>query len=159
MAFVEQHIHDEPKTFVSKYLISYDHKVIGKQFLWSGIFWLMVGGLMALLIRWTLAYPGQPFPVIGHLIFPNSGGVVPPDTYAMLFSMHGTIMIFFAITSILIGAFGNFCIPLLIGARDMIFPTLNMLSFWFNIASSILMIASFFLPLGAAAGEIGRAHV
>ncbi len=152
MAFVEQHIHDEPKTFVSKYLISYDHKVIGKQFLWSGIFWLMVGGLMALMIRWTLAYPGQPFPVIGHLIFPNSGGVVPPDTYAMLFSMHGTIMIFFAITAILIGAFGNFCIPLLIGARDMIFPTLNMLSFWFGVASSILMIVSFFLPMGAAAG-------
>ncbi|MCM2348420.1 MAG: cbb3-type cytochrome c oxidase subunit I [Bacteriovoracaceae bacterium] len=152
MAFVEQHIHDEPKTFWSKYIFSFDHKVIGKQFLWSGIFWLLVGGLLALLIRWTLAYPGVPFPVIGNLLFPNSGGVVPPDTYAMLFSMHGTIMIFFAITAILIGAFGNFCIPLLIGARDMIFPTLNMLSFWFGFGASVLMIVSFFLPLGAAAG-------
>jgi cytochrome c oxidase subunit 1 len=152
MAFLEQHIHDEPKTFVSKYLISYDHKVIGKQFLWYGIFFLLVGGLMAMLIRWTLAYPGVPFPLIGKMIFPHTGGVVPPDTYAMLFTMHGTIMIFFAITPILIGAFGNFCIPLMIGARDMIFPTLNMLSFWFSTASGILLLASLCLPLGAAAG-------
>lgn len=152
MAFLEQHIHDEPKTFVSKYLISYDHKVIGKQFLWYGIFFLLIGGLMALLIRWTLAYPGVPFPIIGNLIFPHTGGVVPPDTYAMLFTMHGTIMIFYAITPILIGAFGNFCIPLMIGARDMIFPTLNMLSFWFSTASGILLLASLCLPLGAAAG-------
>lgn len=152
MAFLEQHIHDEPKTFISKYIISYDHKVIGKQFLWYGIFWLLVGGLMAMLIRWTLAYPGVPFPVIGGLLFPHTGGVVPPDTYAMLFTMHGTIMIFFAITPILIGAFGNFCIPLMIGARDMIFPTLNMLSFWFSMASGGLLLFSLCLPLGAAAG-------
>ena len=152
MAFLEQHIHDEPKTFASKYLFSYDHKVIGKQFLWYGIFFLLIGGLMAMLIRWTLAYPGVPFPLLGNLLFPHSGGVVPPDTYAMLFTMHGTIMIFYAITPILIGAFGNFCIPLMIGARDMIFPTLNMLSFWFSVASGLLLLASLCLPLGAAAG-------
>lgn len=152
MAFLEQHIHDAPKSFWSKYVFSFDHKVIGKQFLWYGIFFLMVGGLMALLIRWTLAYPGVPFPVIGKLMFPHTGGVVPPDTYAMLFTMHGTIMIFFAITPILTGAFGNFCIPLLIGARDMIFPTLNMLSFWFSMASGVVLLASLCLPLGAAAG-------
>lgn len=152
MAFLEQHIHDEPKTFISKYVFSFDHKVIGKQFLWYGIFWLMVGGLMALMIRWTLAYPGVPFPLIGKLMFPHTGGVVPPDTYAMLFTMHGTIMIFFAITPILTGFLGNFCIPLQIGARDMIFPTLNMLSFWFAVASGILLLVSLCLPLGAAAG-------
>ncbi len=152
MAFLEQHIHDAPKSFWSKYVFSFDHKVIGKQFLWYGLFFLMVGGLMALLIRWTLAYPGVPFPIIGSLMFPHTGGVVPPDTYAMLFTMHGTIMIFFAITPILTGAFGNFCIPLLIGARDMIFPTLNMLSFWFSMASGIVLLASLCLPLGAAAG-------
>ncbi|MFA7613998.1 MAG: cbb3-type cytochrome c oxidase subunit I, partial [Candidatus Caldatribacteriota bacterium] len=152
MAFVEQHIHDEPKTFWSKYIVSYDHKVIGKQFLWFGIFFLLVGGLMALMIRWALAFPGEPFPIIGGLMFPHTGGVIPPDTYAMLFTMHGTIMIFYAITPILIGAFGNFCIPLLIGARDMIFPTLNMLSFWFQMASGIILLVSLCLPLGAAAG-------
>lgn len=152
MAFLEQHIHDAPTTFWSKYIVSYDHKVIGKQFLWYGIFWLFVGGLMSLMIRWTLAYPGVPFPLIGGLLFPHTNGVIPPDTYAMLFTLHGTIMIFFAITPILTGFMGNFCIPLMIGARDMIFPTLNMLSFWFAMASGFVLLVSLCLPLGAAAG-------
>lgn len=152
MAFFEQHIHDEPKTFLSKYVFSFDHKVIGKQFLWYGIFFLGVGGMMALLIRWTLAYPGQAFPILGQLLFPDNAGIVPQDTYAMLFTMHGTIMIFYAITPILIGAFGNFCIPLMIGARDMVFPTLNMLSFHLAVVSGVLLLASLCTPLGAAAG-------
>ena len=152
MAFYEQHIHPKPKTFLSKYIFSYDHKVIGKQFLWYGIAFLLLGGLMALMIRWTLAYPGQPFPVIGKFLFPETGGAVPPDTYAMLFTMHGTIMIFYAITPILIGAFGNFCIPLMLGARDMAFPLLNMLSFHVAVISGALLVGSLFTPLGAAAG-------
>nr|MBP9674512.1 cbb3-type cytochrome c oxidase subunit I [Bacteriovoracaceae bacterium] len=145
------HIHAEPTTFLSKYVFSFDHKVIAKQFLWYGIFFLLVGGLMALLIRFSLAYPNQPVPLIGNLLFPETGGAVPPDTYAMLFTLHGTIMIFYAITPILIGAFGNFCIPLMIGARDMIFPTLNMLSFWVAVASGLVLLASLFIPLGGAA--------
>ena len=152
MAFFEQEIHDAPTTFLSKYVFSFDHKVIAKQFLWYGIAFLGIGGMMALLIRWTLAFPGEPFPVLGQILFPHTGGVVPPDTYAMLFTLHGTIMIFFAITPILIGAFGNYCIPLLIGARDMVFPTLNMLSFWLAFVSAILLLASLFTPLGGAAG-------
>ena len=152
MAFFEQHIHDAPTTTLSKYVFSFDHKVIAKQFLWYGIFFLGVGGLMALMIRWTLAFPGQPLPVIGSLLFPNTNGVVPPDTYAMLFTLHGTIMIFYAITPILIGAFGNFCIPLMIGARDMVFPTLNMLSFWLAFVSGVLLLVSLVIPLGGAAG-------
>jgi len=152
MAFFEQEIHDAPTTFLSKYVFSFDHKVIAKQFLWYGIAFLGIGGMMALLIRWTLAFPGEPFPVIGHILFPGNGGVVPPDTYAMLFTLHGTIMIFFAITPILIGAFGNYCIPLMIGARDMVFPTLNMLSFWLAVLSAVLLLASLFTPLGGAAG-------
>ena len=89
-----------------------------------------VGGIMALMIRWALAFPGVPFPVFGQFFFPETGGVIPPDTYASLFTLHGTIMIFYAITPILIGCFGTFCIPLMIGARDMAFPSANMLSFW-----------------------------
>jgi len=145
-------IHPEPKTFLSKYIFSFDHKVIGKQFLWYGIAFLGIGGMMALLIRWTLAYPGVPFPVLGNLLFPHSNGVVPPDTYAMLFTLHGTIMIFYAITPILIGAFGNFCIPLMIGARDMAFPLLNLLSFHIAVLSGVILMASLFYPLGGAAG-------
>jgi cytochrome c oxidase subunit I len=152
MAFFEQHIHDEPTTFLSKYVISYDHKVIGKQFLWYGIFFLGLGGMMALMIRWALAYPGVPFPVIGQFLFPATSGVIPPDTYAMLFTMHGTIMIFYAITPILIGAFGNYLIPLMLGARDMVFPTANMLSFWLAVLSGVILVGSLFTPLGAAAG-------
>lgn len=152
MAFFEQPLHAAPKTFVSKYILSFDHKVIGKQFLWYGIFGLFIGGLMALMIRWALAFPGTAFPVIGGFLFPETGGVIPPDTYAMLFTMHGTIMIFYAITPILIGAFGNFCIPLMIGARDMAFPLLNMLSFHFAVLSAVLLLGSLFTPLGAAAG-------
>lgn len=152
MAFYEQHPHPAPKTFLSKYIFSFDHKVIGKQFLWYGIFFLGIGGIMALMIRWTLAYPGEAFPIIGNCLFPETGGVVPQDTYAMLFTLHGTIMIFYAITPILIGAFGNFLIPLMIGARDMVFPILNMLSFWLAFISGILILAGLFTPLGAAAG-------
>ncbi len=152
MAFYEQHIHPKPTTFISKYIFSYDHKVIGKQFLWYGILGLGLGGIMALMIRWALAFPGEAFPLIGQFMFPETGGVIPPDTYAMLFTMHGTIMIFYAITPILIGAFGNFCIPLMIGCRDMAFPLMNMLSFWLAVLSAVLLVGSLFTPLGAAAG-------
>ena len=152
MAFFEQHMHAEPKTFLSKYIFSFDHKVIGKQFLWYGILFLGIGGIMALMIRWALAFPDQAFPIIGQFMFPETGGIIPPDTYAMLFTMHGTIMIFYAITPILIGAFGNFCIPLMIGARDMVFPLLNMLSFWLAVVSGAILVGSLFTPLGAAAG-------
>lgn len=152
MAFYEQHIHPKPTTFISKYIFSYDHKVIGKQFLWYGILGLGLGGIMALMIRWALAFPGEAFPLIGSFMFPETGGVIPPDTYAMLFTMHGTIMIFYAITPILIGAFGNFCIPLMIGCRDMAFPLLNMLSFHLAVLSALLLVGSLFTPLGAAAG-------
>ncbi|MAW07005.1 MAG: cytochrome-c oxidase [Halobacteriovoraceae bacterium] len=152
MAFYEQHIHAKPTTFLSKYVFSFDHKVIAKQFLWYGIFFLGVGGIMALMIRWALAFPGVPFPVFGQFLFPETGGVIPPDTYASLFTLHGTIMIFFAITPILIGCFGNFCIPLMIGARDMAFPAANMLSFWIAVVSGLVLLASLFTPLGGAAG-------
>ena len=152
MAMFEQHAHEEPTTFLSKYIFSFDHKMIAKQFLWYAIFFLGIGGIMALMIRWTLAYPGQPFPLIGNLLFPHNNGIVPPDTYAMLFTMHGTIMIFYAITPLLIGCFGNLLIPLQIGCRDMCFPVLNMLSFWFAVISGLFILAGLLTPLGAAAG-------
>ena len=151
MAMFEQHAHDVPTTFLSKYIFSFDHKTIAKQFFWYAIFFLGLGGMMALMIRWTLAYPGEPFPVIGPLLFPYNNGIVPPDTYAMLFTMHGTIMIFYAITPLLIGCFGNLLIPLQIGCRDMCFPTLNMLSFWFAVISALFLVAGLCTPLGAAA--------
>src|SRR4051812_1387942 len=142
--------HAPPRGLFRRYVFSTDHKVIAKQFLFLGLAFLAVGGFLAMLIRWQLAHPGVPFPVVGKLLFGESGGVVSPAAYTSLFTMHGTIMIFFAITPILIGGFGNFCIPLMIGARDMIFPTLNMLSFWAMFIATSLLTASFFVPLGAA---------
>lgn len=145
-----RHIHPEPTSFIRKYVFSTDHKVIAKQFLFLGLIYLGVGGMMAMMIRWQLANPGQPFPGLGKLLFKNEGGAISPHAYSVLFTMHGTIMIFFAITPILIGAFGNFCIPLMIGARDMAFPKLNLLSVWFAITSGLVLAASMFVPLGAA---------
>lgn len=147
----DDHLHPEPTTFISKYVFSFDHKVIAKQFLFFGMFWAVIGAFLSVLIRWALAFPGVPFPILGQLLFPSSDGVIPADVYTMLFTMHGTIMIFFAITPILIGCLGNFLIPLMIGARDMIFPWLNMLSFWLSFVGGVLMFASFLVPLGASA--------
>jgi cytochrome c oxidase subunit 1 len=140
-----------PSTFLRRFIFSTDHKVIGRQFLWLGLVFLAVAGVLAMLMRWQVAHPGVPVPVVGDLLFPSSGGVVSPATYTALFTMHGTIMIFFAITPILIGGFGNFCVPLLIGARDMAFPTLNLLSFWTMFAATAILTASFFAPLGPPA--------
>ena len=150
--YEEQPIHPAPTSFISKYVFSMDHKVIAKQFLFLGLFFLLVGGFLAMLIRWQLGYPGEPFPIVGKLLYPSSNGIVNAPSYASLFTVHGTIMIFFAITPILIGAFGNFCIPLMIGARDMAFPVLNMMSFWFAAIASVVLTVSAFVPLGAAAG-------
>jgi cytochrome c oxidase subunit 1 len=146
------HIHPEPKTFLRKHVFSTDHKVIAKQFMWMGMIWLLIGGGMAMIIRWQLANPGMPVPFVGNLLWPSSDGVLPPDSYNTMFTMHGTIMIFLGLTPVLIGAFGNFCIPLMIGARDMIFPTLNMLSFWTLVLGAGVAFSSLFVPLGAAEG-------
>ena len=137
-----------PVGFLRRFVFSIDHKVIGRQFLFLGLAFLAVGGLMAMLIRWQLARPGAPVPLVGKLLFGPSGGVISPVAYTALFTMHGTIMIFFAVTPILIGGFGNFCLPLLLGARDMAFPRLNMASFWTMFAATAVLTASFFVPLG-----------
>ncbi len=142
-------VHPEPKTFLSKYVFSTDHKVIAKQFLWAGLIFLAFGGILAMMIRWQWAYPGSPVPVFG-LFLPRSAGVITPAVYQSLFTMHGLIMIFWAITPILIGCFGNYCIPLMIGAQDMAFPKLNMLSFHTFVLSQILILASFVVQLGSA---------
>ena len=126
--------HDDishPKVgFVRRYVFSTDHKVIGMQFLLTTLAMLFVGGAFALAIRWQLAYPWEPLPLIGGKLFPTTGGRITPEFYTMLFTMHGTVMVFLVIIPVLAGAFGNFLIPLQIGAEDMAFPRLNMLSYW-----------------------------
>src|SRR5581483_11842545 len=113
--------------FIRHYIFSTDHKMIGKQFLALGFFGLMMGGVLALLVRWELAWPESAVPGLSWVPEPTMfGGVIPPDTYNAFFTMHATIMIFFAVMPILVRCFGNFLIPLMIGARDMALPFLNM---------------------------------
>ncbi|MDE0683292.1 MAG: cbb3-type cytochrome c oxidase subunit I, partial [Candidatus Poribacteria bacterium] len=179
--------HDHEESFIRKYIFSLDHKTIGKQFLIYGLIMFFVGGGLALLFRWQLAYPDQPLPIIGasqqyldegevvtgtdrmwERIYESDkeewletnmpSGVITPEFYNMLFTMHATIMVFFVVVPILVGAFGNFLIPLMIGTRDMAFPILNMLSFWLAVLAAIVMAVGFFVPGGhAAAGWTGYA--
>src|SRR5262249_32055651 len=136
--------------FVSKYIFSTDHKVIGIQFLFSTLIFLFIGGALALLVRLQLAWPHAELPLIGRW-FRADGGRMAPEFYNMLFSMHASVMIFFVIIPMLVGAFGNFLIPLMIGAKDMAFPKLNMMSYWFMWPAFFIILASFFVEGGAAA--------
>ena len=145
--------HEHKLGFWRKYVFSTDHKMIGIQFLFSSLTMFAVGGFLALLLRWQLAYPGKPMPVLGKL-FPDSmmvGGVMLPEFYNTLFTMHASVMIFFAIIPILVGAFANYLIPLQIGAPDMAFPKINMMSFWLVPPAIAVTLAGFFLEGGAAA--------
>jgi cytochrome c oxidase subunit 1 len=142
--------HAHTASFISKYVFSKDHKVIGIQFLFSTLLWFLVGGLLALAVRWQIAWPWTEVPIFGHL-FEAEGGQMSPEAYTMLFTMHATVMIFLVIIPILAGAFGNFLIPLMIGADDMAFPTLNMLSYWFMWPAFFAFGGSFFVEGGAAA--------
>ncbi|MEX2140736.1 MAG: cbb3-type cytochrome c oxidase subunit I [Pirellulales bacterium] len=159
---VDSHEHDVPEEhahehghhagFISTYIFSRDHKIIGIQFLFSTLIWFFIGGLLALGVRWQLAWPWSDMPIFGRL-FANEGGQISPEAYTMLFTMHATVMIFLVIIPILAGAFGNFLIPLMIGADDMAFPTLNMLSYWFMWPAFFFFGSSFFVAgNGAAAG-------
>ncbi len=139
-------------TFIRTYVFSLDHKIIGLQFLFSTLLWFLVGGLLALGIRWQLAWPWTDMPIIGRMLFSAEGGQISPEFYTTLFTMHATVMIFFVIIPILAGAFGNYLIPLMIGADDMAFPTLNMLSYWFMWPAFFCIGMSFLWPPYGAGG-------
>jgi cytochrome c oxidase subunit 1 len=146
------HAHHE-LGFWRTYIFSTDHKMIGRQFLFLGLFMLVIGGTLAMLMRWELAWPETAVPGFGWMPEPYMyEGIIPPNTYNSFFTMHATIMIFFAVMPVMIGCFGNFLIPLMIGARDMAFPVLNMLSFWVGALAGLVMLAGFFVPGGHAAG-------
>lgn len=133
-------------------VFSTDHKVIGLQYAITSMIFLLVGFGLMLLMRWQLAFPFEPVPVIGAILGDENapGGVISPQFYNQLGAMHGTIMIFLGVVPLAVGAFGNYLIPLQIGAADMAFPRLNMLSYWFYAAAGVVMLASFIVPGGAA---------
>src|ERR671915_625044 len=144
------HAHEMP--FIRKYIFSTDHKIIGIQFLLVSLFFLLVGGVLAMMMRWQLGFPGKPMPGAGALPDTMAGeGVLLPEFYNSLVTMHGTFMVFFAIMPLLVGVFGNYLIPLKIGAPDMAFPRINMASFWIAVPAGLMMIAGFFVEGGHAA--------
>ncbi len=135
-----------------KYLFSLDHKVIGLQYALTSLVFLLIGFGLAIVFRWQLAYPGRAVPFVGSLCgeLNAPGGILLPEFYNQLVGMHGTIMVFLAVVPLSVGAFGNYLVPLQIGAPDMAFPRLNMSSYWLYLAGGLVMVASFFVPQGAA---------
>jgi cytochrome c oxidase subunit 1 len=133
-------------------VFSTDHKVIGLQYAVTSLLFLFIGFLLILLVRWHLAWPTAPVPVVGALLGETqaSSGILLPEFYNQLGGMHGTIMVFLAVVPLLVGAFGNYLVPLMIGAADMAFPRLNMWSYWLYLAGGVVMLAGFVLPGGAA---------
>ncbi|MGN6491350.1 MAG: cytochrome c oxidase subunit I [Agriterribacter sp.] len=145
--------HHHHETFISKYVFSQDHKMIAKQFLITGMIWAVIGGLMSVLFRIQLGYPEASLPwledIFGHWA---KDGKIQPEFYYALGTMHGTILVFFVLTAGLSGTFANLLIPYQVGARDMASPFMNMLSYWFFVLASIVMLASLFVQTGPASG-------
>ncbi len=146
------HGHHEELSYWRKYVFSIDHKVIGIQYAVTALCFLFFGFCLMMLMRWQLAYPGEPVPWIGTWFSEINmpGGVMVPEFYNQLGAMHGTIMIFLGVVPLSVGGFGNYLLPLQIGAPDMSFPKLNMVSYWVYFIGGLIMLASFFVEGGAA---------
>ena len=144
--------HHEELPFWRKYIFSTDHKMIGIQYSVTGLAFLFFGFCLMMLMRWQLAYPSQPIPLIGGLLGDARapGGIMLPDFYNELGAMHGTIMVFLGVVPLAVGGFGNFVLPLQLGAPDMAFPKINMASYWALFLGGVTMLGSFFLEGGAA---------
>ncbi len=145
--------HHQDNDFLFKYIFSTDHKMIAKQFFITGSFMGLVGMLMSTIFRLQLGYQGESFPILESFM-PNwaPDGILSPDKYLALVTLHGTIMVFFLLTAGLSGTFSNLLIPLQLGARDMASGFMNLLSYWFFFLSSCIMIASIFVEGGPASG-------
>ena len=130
-----------------------DHKTVGLQYGVTALCFLLVGFLLMILMRWQLAWPGQPIPswiawLLGESNAP--GGIMLPEFYNQLVAMHGTVMVFLAVVPLAAGAFANYFVPAQIGAPEMAFPRLNALSYWIYLVAGVIMVASFFVEGGAA---------
>jgi cytochrome c oxidase subunit 1 len=149
----EVHRHPAPTSFIRKYIFSLDHKVIGIQYIMLALTAVLVGMVMSILMRLNLSWPGTNWPILGTL-FPTGapGGVISPEFYLSLVTMHGTIMVFFVLTTAPQGGFGNYFLPIQIGADDMAFPFLNMMSFWVTFVGFVVLILAIFVEGSVAVG-------
>jgi len=145
--------HEHKESFISKYVFSMDHKMISKQFLITGIIMGIIGMTMSMIFRLQLAWPDEQFGFMETLLGKWAvDGKLDPNFYMGLVTIHGTIMVFYVLTAGLSGTFSNLLIPLQVGARDMASPMMNMLSYWFFLASSITLLVSVFIETGPASG-------
>src|SRR5438445_4400340 len=149
----EVHRHEPPKSFIRKYIFSLDHKVIGIQYILLALTAVIVGMLMSVLMRINLSWPGTHIHIM-ETLFPQGapGGVMTPEFYLSLVTMHGTIMVFFVFTTAPQGGFGNYFLPIQIGADDMAFPVLNMMSFWVTFVGFLVILLAIFAEGNATVG-------
>ncbi|HWY74563.1 MAG TPA: cbb3-type cytochrome c oxidase subunit I, partial [Verrucomicrobiae bacterium] len=151
-AVVHDHAEHQELGFLRKYVFSTDHKIIGIQYGITALLFLLFGFGLMMMMRWSIAYPNSPVPLVGPLLEKVLGadkGVINGDIYNQFGAMHGTIMVFLGIVPLAFAAFGNFVVPLQIGAPDMAFPRINMASYQAYVVGGIIMLASFFIPGGA----------
>src|SRR5260370_469172 len=155
------HQHEPPKSFIRKYIFSLDHKVIGIQYILLALSAVVVGMLMSVLMRVNLSWPGTHIKIM-ETLFPTGapGGVMSPEFYLSLVTMHGTLMVFFVLTTAPQGGFGNYFLPIQIGAEDMAFPFLNMMSFWVTFVGFIVLLTAIFaegnVTIGAWFSKLGE---
>jgi cytochrome c oxidase subunit 1 len=147
--------HHEEIGFWRTYVFSTDHKIIGIQYGVTGLCFLLFGFGLMMMMRWQIAHPGEPIPIVGPLLAKVLGdvaakGIMSADLYNSFGAMHGTIMVFLAIVPLAFAAFGNYVVPMMIGAPDMAFPRVNMASYQAYVLGGIVMFVSFFIPGGAA---------
>jgi cytochrome c oxidase subunit 1 len=147
--------HHEDIGFLRSYVFSTDHKIIGIQYGLTALCFMLFGFFLMILMRWQIAHPGMPVPFIGLILEkalgqPAAKGMISPDLYNSLGAMHGTIMVFLGIVPLAFAAFGNYVVPLMIGAVDMTFPRVNMASYQAYFIGGLVMLVSFFIPGGAA---------
>ena len=142
--------HGPPTTFISKHVFSLDHKVIGKQYYALAFVAALCGMVLSWLMRFHLGWNNTAIPGLQLLSKSGApGGVMTPELYLQLMTMHGTIMVFFVLTTVPQSGFGNYFLPIQIGAEDMAFPVLNMMSFWTTFLSLVVMVSAFFVQGGA----------
>src|SRR5450755_4938968 len=145
--------HGPPTTFIRKHVFSLDHKVIGKQYYALALLAAFVGMFLSWLMRMHLAWNSAAIPGLQYLSATGApGGVITPEYYLQLMTMHGTIMVFFVLTTAPFAAFGNYFLPIQVGAEDMPFPHFNMMSFWVTFVAFLVLVSSFFVGTGPTLG-------
>src|SRR5580693_7037594 len=152
----EHEAHHHELGFLRKYVFSTDHKIIGIQYGITALLFLFFGFCLMMMMRYSIAYPNKPIPLVGGLLEKALGadvcgkGVMSANLYNSFGAMHGTIMVFLGIVPLAFAAFGNFVVPLQIGAVDMAFPRINMASYQAFVVGGVIMLVSFFVPGGTA---------